>query len=51
MGLWQACGRSQIGYPKRAEIEMDYIDHVSLKLDFKIVLENFINIFTGRGAY
>nr|WP_082409367.1 sugar transferase [Secundilactobacillus paracollinoides] len=51
MGLWQARGRSQVGYPERAKIEMDYIDHASLKLDFQIVLKNIINIFSRKGAY
>lgn len=51
MGLWQASGRSQIGYPERANIEMRYIDKANLQLDIKIILINFINIFKGKGAY
>lgn len=51
MGLWQASGRSMIGYPERANIEMNYIDHASLKFDFKIVWENIVKIFSRKGAY
>jgi len=51
MGLWQASGRSMVGYPQRADIEMKYIDHASLKFDFKILLKNIANIFSRKGAY
>lgn len=51
MGLWQASGRSEIGYPERAEIEMEYIDNASLGFDFKIMFMNLVNIFSGKGAY
>nr|WP_240704435.1 sugar transferase [Companilactobacillus zhachilii] len=51
MGLWQAAGRSKIGYPKRASIEMKYIDNAGFWLDIKIIFKNLLNIFTGTGAY
>lgn len=51
MGLWQAKGRSNIGYPQRARIEEYYVDHACAKLDLKIVILNIINIFKGSGAY
>ncbi|MCI2960158.1 sugar transferase [Pediococcus pentosaceus] len=51
MGLWQASGRSEIGYPERAEIEMEYIDNASLGFDIKIMFMNLFNIFRGKGAY
>jgi len=51
MGLWQASGRSKIGYPERAEIEMSYIDHANLWYDLKIIVMNLINIFRREGAY
>lgn len=51
MGLWQASGRSQIGYPQRAEIEMKYIDHASISLDLQILGKNLVNIFSRKGAY
>jgi len=51
MGLWQAVGRSQIGYPERANIEMGYIDNASMMFDLKIIFGNFTIIFKGKGAY
>lgn len=51
MGLWQARGRSEIGYPERADIEMEYIDNAGFFMDLKIIALNFINILRGEGAY
>ncbi|WP_438834703.1 sugar transferase [Lactiplantibacillus mudanjiangensis] len=51
MGLWQASGRSKIGYPERAQIEMSYIDNANLWYDFKIIILNLVNIFRREGAY
>lgn len=51
MGLWQASGRSMIGYPERADIEMHYIDKASLLFDIKVILGNMIKIFNRKGAY
>lgn len=51
MGMWQAVGRSKIGYPRRAQIEMYYIDNSGFLLDCKIIFKNLINIFTSKGAY
>lgn len=51
MGLWQASGRSHIGYPERAQIEMRYIDKACMCFDFKIIVGNFISVFKGKGAY
>lgn len=50
-GLWQASGRSNIGYPERAEIELDYVDRANLGFDFKILFMTVIAIFKGDGAY
>ncbi|AKP66067.1 sugar transferase [Levilactobacillus koreensis] len=51
MGLWQASGRSMIGYPERANIEMKYIENACITFDFKIIIKNLINIFSRKGAY
>ncbi|CAJ1182651.1 sugar transferase [Companilactobacillus nantensis] len=51
MGLWQASGRSHIGYPERAQIEMRYIDQACMLFDIKIIIGNFISVFKGKGAY
>ncbi|MCT3597262.1 sugar transferase [Levilactobacillus brevis] len=51
MGLWQASGRSMIGYPKRAEIEMRYIDNASFGYDLEIICKNVLKIISKKGAY
>ncbi|MCP0887616.1 sugar transferase [Ligilactobacillus sp. WILCCON 0076] len=51
MGYWQASGRSSIGYPKRCELELYYVDHASLWFDFKIMLKNIVSIFKTDGAF
>lgn len=51
MGLWQATGRSKIGYPDRAKIEMRYIDNASVRLDTKVFFRNLMKIIEHDGAY
>lgn len=51
MGLWQASGRSNIGYPERCELELSYVDRASYWLDLKIMVKNIISIFKHTGAY
>ena len=51
MGLWQASGRSNIGYPERCDLELSYVDQASYWFDLKIMFKNIISIFTSEGAY
>lgn len=51
MGLWQASGRSNIGYPERADLELSYVDRASLIFDIQILFKNVISIFKSTGAY
>ncbi|MDR3189696.1 MAG: sugar transferase [Lactobacillaceae bacterium] len=50
MGLWQGSGRSEVPYPKRADIELVYVDHASMWFDFKVLFKNVLAIFAGTGA-
>ncbi|MCM3067760.1 sugar transferase [Priestia flexa] len=50
-GYWQICGRSDVGYPERADLEFYYIDHQGFKLDFKIIINTILMVVTGKGAY
>ena len=50
-GYWQICGRSEIGYPERAELEYYYIDHQGFKLDFKIIVNTIMLVLMRKGAY
>lgn len=51
MGLWQASGRSNIGYPERCDLELSYVDHASYWYDCRILFKNLISIFKSTGAY
>ncbi len=51
MGLWQASGRSNIGYPERCDLELSYVDLASYWFDIKIMFKNIISIFKSTGAY
>lgn len=51
MGLWQASGRSNIGYPERCDMELSYVDRASYWYDCGIMFKNIISIFKHTGAY
>ncbi len=50
-GYWQASGRSNIGYPRRVDIELYYIYNQSLALDIKILFKTIIQVVKRKGAY
>jgi len=50
-GAWQVSGRSGVGYPDRAELELDYIRNWSLALDLWILLRTVPVVVTRRGAH
>ncbi len=50
MGLWQGSGRSEIAYPQRADIELEYVDQASIWFDFVVLFKNVGAIFAGTGA-
>lgn len=48
--LWQiAPNRNKIEFNQWMEMDLDYIDNWSLKLDFSILIKTFIAVFAGRG--
>ncbi len=48
--LWQITGRSSITFDRWMELDMDYIDHWSLLLDFQILLKTIPAVVRGSGA-
>lgn len=50
-GWWQVSGRSEVFYPERCELELYYVDHYSLALDFKIVFLTIWKVLHGHGAH
>lgn len=51
LGLWQSSGRSDVGYPKRAQLDLEYVDKFSPTFDIYIIFKSIISIFTRQGAY
>lgn len=50
-GYWQVCGRSDVGYPERVDIELFYIYNKSFYLDVKILCKTVIQVLLKKGAY
>lgn len=50
-GYWAVSGRSNIGYPERANIELFYVYNQSLMLDIKIIFVTVWNVLIRKGAY
>jgi lipopolysaccharide/colanic/teichoic acid biosynthesis glycosyltransferase len=49
-GYWQVNGRQEVGYLKRVEMDVYYIQHWSLKLDVRILLQTPWKVLKGEGA-
>lgn len=49
-GNWACNGRSNIEYPERIKLELDYVENCSLSLDIKIILKTAISVFKKEGA-
>jgi lipopolysaccharide/colanic/teichoic acid biosynthesis glycosyltransferase len=50
-GLWQVSGRSRISFDDMVRLDLKYIEHASLLLDLKILLQTPAAILSGEGAY
>ena len=49
-GWWACNGRSCTSYDERKKLELYYVDHRSIRLDFKIILKTFISVLKRNGA-
>ena len=49
--LWQISGRSELGYEKWVLLDLYYIRHRSLLLDFMILIHTIPAVLSGHGAY
>jgi len=49
-GLWTVNGRSDVAYPERTLIELQYVTNMSLKRDVTIVAKTVTAVIGGRGA-
>ena len=49
-GWWAVNGRSEVPYPKRCDLELNYVKNASLALDVRILLGTLKVVFSQRGA-
>jgi exopolysaccharide biosynthesis polyprenyl glycosylphosphotransferase len=49
--LWAIEGRSRLNFKRWMELDLEYIDHWSPLLDWKILLKTIPAVFLGRGAF
>jgi lipopolysaccharide/colanic/teichoic acid biosynthesis glycosyltransferase/GT2 family glycosyltransferase len=50
-GPMQVSGRGDLPFSQRLELELDYIDHYSLRRDFSILLRTLPVLLQGKGAH
>lgn len=50
-GWWQVSGRSDLPMHENTELDIFYVENISLKLDFKIVKKTVVGVIRGIGAY
>jgi lipopolysaccharide/colanic/teichoic acid biosynthesis glycosyltransferase len=49
-GLWQVSGRSALSFEQWISLDLRYIDHWSLTLDFQILARTVSAVVKGTGA-
>ncbi len=50
-GLWQVSGRSDLSWEEAVRLDLRYVEHWTLSLDFVILLRTVTAIIRPRGAY
>lgn len=49
-GLWQCSGRSDLSYPERVELDLEYCRRASLRYDLRIMGRTLLAVLKRRGA-
>ena len=50
-GLWQVSGRSNLAYPERTNLELEYVEQWSLSRDLRILTATVPAVLQRRGAH
>jgi len=50
-GYWQICGRSDVNYPERANLELHYVLNQTLLFDIEIIIKTLLLVILRKGAY
>ena len=49
--IWQVSGRADIPFPEQVALDVEYIEHRTLREDIKLILKTIPAVISGRGAY
>jgi exopolysaccharide biosynthesis polyprenyl glycosylphosphotransferase len=49
-GLWQVRGRNRVSFDEMVRMDLEYIQHQSIRLDIVILLRTPLAVLSGRGA-
>lgn len=49
-GLWQVSGRNAMTFDERVKLDIEYIDHLSLANDLKLLGQTVLVVVKGKGA-
>ncbi len=49
-GLWQVKGRNRVCFDEMVRMDLEYIEHQSLWLDLKLLIQTSLAVLSGRGA-
>jgi exopolysaccharide biosynthesis polyprenyl glycosylphosphotransferase len=50
-GLWQVSGRADLPWEEAVRLDLHYVDHWSITMDFIILAKTLTAVIRGRGAY
>jgi lipopolysaccharide/colanic/teichoic acid biosynthesis glycosyltransferase len=50
-GMWQAGGRSNVGFDEMVRMDIQYVQNWSVFLDLKLVFKTAFSVIASRGAY
>jgi undecaprenyl-phosphate galactose phosphotransferase len=50
-GYWQICGRQEVCYSDRVEMDLHYVRNWSLWMDVSILIRTPMRVLRGAGAY
>jgi lipopolysaccharide/colanic/teichoic acid biosynthesis glycosyltransferase len=49
--IWQVSGRGEIPFPEQVKLDVEYIEHHTVRFDVRLLLKTVPAVLFGRGAY
>jgi lipopolysaccharide/colanic/teichoic acid biosynthesis glycosyltransferase len=49
--IWLVSGRNEVPFERWVQMDIDYVRHRTLAMDFRLLLQTFPAVISGRGAY